>query len=242
MGERIYDIRVKRRGRSDVVAGVIPAEGDDLRAVLQRLHPELDGEQLERELRHLVEYNCAHGNVIDVNTRLTCNHTVYLTSVRYRDAAGRIMRIEGATGRTTHFSYKDGGFAGFSILEIDGSLVDDLHLMPDGSWKSRGGARQANSVAIDKNGNISIEETDGNRTAHLTRGEEVLTRYSRDGKPLESLTLRHGKETVRYDYEYPDGIFTPKARFPGNLNAVELTEDETCAWIQRLRAAGVYNA
>src|SRR3954469_4199556 len=102
--------------------------------------------------------------------------------------ANLIRRMQGPTGRVTEITLNDGEFVGFRITESDGSLVDDLHFRGN-VWRSAGGGRQADAVSIDDDGNISIVETDGNRTAHLACGEEMLTRY-RDGLPCESLALR----------------------------------------------------
>jgi hypothetical protein len=151
--------------------------------------------------------------------------------------ANLIRRMQGPTGRVTEINFDDGAFVGFKITESDGSLVDDLHLRGD-VWRSAGGGRQADHVSIDDDGNISIVETDGNRTAHLACGEEVLTRY-RDGLPCESLALRDGKETARFEYEYPEERMpSAYAKFPGVPDRVPVKPEDTVI-VSRLRAAGL---
>jgi hypothetical protein len=154
-----------------------------------------------------------------------------------KQMANLTKRMQGPTGRITELTFTDGVFSGFRITESNGSLVDDLHRNGE-VWKSAGGARQANDVFVDDDGNISIVETDGNRTAHLACGEEMLTRY-RNGKPTESLALRDGKETARFGYEYPeDGRFSAYARFPGMAEPVQVKPEDTVI-MSRLRAAGL---
>lgn len=151
--------------------------------------------------------------------------------------ANLIRRMQGPTGRVTEVTFSDGNFVGFRITESDGSLVDEMHLR-GGLWKSSGGSRMAETASIDDDGNISIIETDGNRTAHLACGEEVLTRYDRHGLPTESLALRDGKETARFDYELREGRFSAYARFPGIPEPIPVKPEDTVI-VSRLRAAGL---
>jgi hypothetical protein len=152
--------------------------------------------------------------------------------------ANMIRRMQGPTGRVTEVTFSDGAFVGFRITEADGSLVDDLHLRGE-VWRSTGGGRQADYVNIDEEGNITIVETDGNRTAHLACGEEVLTRY-RDGVPCESLSLKDGKETARFEFDYleDDRRFSAYAKFPGVADRVPVKPEDTVI-VNRLRAAGL---
>lgn len=151
--------------------------------------------------------------------------------------ANLIRRMQGPTGRVTEVTFSDGVFVGFKITEANGSLVDDLQLR-DNTWRSTGGARQADNVSVDTEGNITIVETDGNRTAHLACGEEVLTRY-RDGVPCESMALRDGKETARFEFDLAeDRKFSAYAKFPGSADRVPIKPEDTVI-VSRLRAAGL---
>ena len=147
-----------------------------------------------------------------------------------------IRRMQGPTGRVTELTFIDGVFTGFRIIESNGKLVDDLAKRGD-VWKSAGGGRQADDVTIDRDNNISILETDGNRTAHLACGEELLTRY-RDGFPTESLALKDGKETARFGFEWEEGRFSAYAKLPDMAEPVPVKPEDT-AFVSRLRAAGL---
>jgi hypothetical protein len=237
-GER-YDVTISNGGRRDVVTAVMPAPNDTLATMLQKMHtnPSLSERQLKDEVQALLKYNKAYGNDLGDGTKLG-DKPVYLTSVKFRDAQGHITKIAGPTGRVTEFEYQDNNVVGVKIADPNGQLVEDLKKDATG-WKSADGSRSVKNVAVDGNGNVTVEQNNGDKIARLTRGDDVLTKHI-DGRPMTATTSRNGVETVSYRFAYqPNGEAIALAKFDRAAQEIELDEQQANLWLQRIKAAGI---
>jgi len=193
-----------RNGHTDTVSGITPLSGESLEQLVKRLHPNLSAEQLAHEVKQVLKYNHDYGNDLGNGTNLDPNHAIYLTSVKYRDAQGRISRIEGPTGRLTEISYgNDGAIAGYRISSASGGIEEQASKNDKGQWTlARGSNSEAlKKVDIDLNGDLVATDVQGNQSAHLSSGTDVNTSYSAE-RPMKSVATRQGEETSEYIFEY----------------------------------------
>ncbi|GEM_PF-2577227 len=207
-------------GNVDRVAGIRPRGGETLAQLIKRLHPGLSGEQLAHEVKQVLKYNHDYGNDLGDGSHLDPGKDVFLTSVKYRDAQGKITRIEGPTGRLTELTYgADGHLEGYRITAADGTIIEQCG--QDGSgrylvWKN-GQTGQVGNVVVDAAGNVIVTDAAGNRVAHLTGGTDISTSYWNQ-LPVRSLAARGGSPVAVYEYSYEGetvSIFAQFADEPG---------------------------
>lgn len=228
--EQVRDIKVtSKSGASDTLAGINPRPGETLPHLIKRLHPDLSEKQLASEVQKVLKYNRDYGNDIGDGSALDADKAVFLTSVKYVDEKGRITKIEGPTGRVTEVVYDAKGISAFKITEADGRVSEVAGRDADGKWTAtRDGKTVAlKDVEIDIYGDITTTDNNGNTSGHLTRGDDIHTQVQ-DGKPIQSVTIRDGKQSVVFEYEVVPGGTQIFARYPEDpgrrvaLNSVEL--------------------
>lgn len=235
----VHDVTIRgKNGNTDTISGTCPEPGESLPQLIKRLHPNLTGDQLAHQVRQMLKYNRDYGNDLGDGTKLDPSKEVYLCSVKYLDASGRVSRIEGPTGRITELAYRnDGQLAGYKISSGDGSTEEGRWL--NGKWiVSKGGqASEEQSVDVDPWGDIIVTDKQGSQFAHLTSGTDIRTTY-KDGKPIESDSSRNGQPLDRYDYEY-EGSNVKIFRTSGGESGqkVLLTEQLCPEALARLAAA-----
>lgn len=217
--EHVCDVVVHNvnHSRSDTVAAINPRPGESLAQLFQRLHPDLSDKQLASELQKVLKYNRDYGNDLGDGKSLNPDKAVFLTSVKYLDDQGRITRIEGPTGRVTQVSYDANGISGYAITGPDGRVVEQARKDAGGKWEGTkdGQPIDVADAEIDIYGDITVADSAGNRVGHLTRGDDVLTRFA-GGKPVESETWRDGKPLTVFEYEETNNGYKVYARYPGD--------------------------
>jgi len=218
--DRVHNLTVHNDGKglSDTVAGINPGQGESLSHLLKRLHPDLSDEQLAKEVQKVLKYNRDYGNELGDGHKLDSSKSVFLTSVKYVDEKGRITRVESPTGIVTAVSYDGAGMSGYKITGPDGkTVIEEAHKDSGGKWTAvrDGQAVKIAAVEMDIYGDITVTGADGNKVAHLTRGDDVYTRFN-NGKPVESTTLRNGEQQVSFEYDAVDGGYKIYARYPSD--------------------------
>jgi hypothetical protein len=193
-----------RNGHTDTVSGITPMSGESVEQLIKRLHPSLSAEQLAHEVKQVLKYNHDYGNDLGNGSSLDPSHPVFLTSVKFHDAQGRINRIEGPTGRLTEINYgSDGSVAGYRITSASGQIEEQVSKNDKGQWALTRGSetRVLKNVDIDPNGDLIATDAQGNQIAHLSSGTDVNTSYD-SGRPTKSVAMRKGEETSEYLFEY----------------------------------------
>lgn len=202
--EQVLEIAVKgKNGHQDTVSGIQPRPGETLPQLIKRLHPNLSDEQLAHEVRQVLKYNRDYGNDLGEATQLNPTRSVYLTSVKYLDACGRIARIEGPTGTLTEFNYNtDGTLSSYKMTGSDGSTLEEAR-KSGSEWlvTKDGKSEQVEAIQVDGWGNIIITKQNGDQFAHLTSGTDVATKF-RDNQPVSAEATRQGKPIASYEYQY----------------------------------------
>lgn len=219
--DQVHNVSIHgKNGRSDTVAGIKPEQGESLSHLVKRLHPNLSDEQLAKEVQKVLKYNRDYGNDLGDGKALNSSKDVCLTSVKYVDDRGRISRIEGPTGIVTNVTYDSQNsnvISGYQITGPDGRIVEQARRDSRGNWtgERNGQPMTIKDVDIDVYGDITVTDAAGNKVGHLTRGDDVYTRY-KGGKPAESVTQRNGEEMVRYEYAPSDNGYKIYARYPSD--------------------------
>lgn len=202
--QSIREIRISgKNGHSDTVSGINANGGESLSELVKRLHPNLTESELAHEVRQILKYNHDYGNDLGNPDHLRADKPIYLVSVKYYDANGRITKIEGPTGRVSEFSYlPDGRLAAYKICSAGGAVEDEGQRTGDKWLLCRDGRKeQAKEVIVDDWGNLIATEDNGHQLAHLTNGYDITTNYEK-GKAKESIACRLGKVIVRYQYDW----------------------------------------
>jgi len=229
-----------REGRSDTVAAIKALAGETISDLIKRLHPQLPAQRLASEIKHLLQYNKAYGNDLGDGSHLD-GKNIYLNSMKLYDNQGHVTRIESPTGRATDITYDANGISGYKITSADGTILEQGQ-KPAGQsgWQvTRGDQTQPlRSVDVDQWGDITVTDADGNKIGHLTRGDDVLTKYSGD-TPLESETLRDGQVTTRYQYQMQGGELRVYAMYADHPEQKVLLSDDTSRDAMDLVRCGV---
>jgi hypothetical protein len=223
-----------KQGRSDTVAAIKAEAGETIGALIKRLHPQLPADRLEREIKHLLQYNENYGNDLGDGSNLD-GKKIYLNSVKLYDQQGRVTRIEGPTGRCTDITYDGTGASAYRITNPNGSVLEEAHKLSSGWQLTRGDQTQTlRQVDVDHWGDITVTDDNGNQVGHLTRGDDVLTKYDGD-TPVESETLHDGEVTTKYQYEKQNGLLRVYAIYADNPSQRYLLDDTADDAMDRVR-------
>jgi hypothetical protein len=223
-----------KQGRSDTVAAIKAEVGETIGDLIKRLHPQLPADRLDREIRHLLQYNKNYGNDLGDGSHLD-GKKIYLNSVKLYDEQGRVTRIEGPTGRCTDITYNGNDVSAYRITNPNGSVLEEAHKLASGWQLNRGDQTQTvRQVDVDHWGDITVTDDNGNQVGHLTRGDDVLTRYNGD-TPVESETLHDGEVTTKYQYETENGLLRVYATYADNPSQRYLLDDTAGDAMDRVR-------
>jgi len=223
-----------KNGRSDTVSAIKALAGETISDLIKRLHPQLPAERLASEVKHLLQYNKDYGNNLGDGSHLE-GKNIYLNSVKLYDAQGRVTRIEGPTGRDTDITYDGNSVSGYRITNANGSLLEEAHKLPSGWQLTRGNETQTlRQVDVDHWGDITVTDDNGNQVGHLTRGDDVLTKYNGD-TPIESETLLDGQVTTKYEYQMDHGLLRVYATYADNPSQKFLLNDTSSDAMDRVR-------
>lgn len=224
-----------KQGRSDTVDAIKAQAGETIGDLIKRLHPDLPAERLASEIKHLLQYNKLYGNDLGDGSHLD-GKNIYLNSVKLFDEQGRVRRIEGPTGRCTDITYDGNGVSGYRITNPNGSLLEEAHKLPSGWQLTRGNQTETlRDVDVDRWGDITATDENGNQVGHLTRGDDVLTNYNGD-TPIASETLHDGDVTTKYEYQKGNnGQLSVYAIYADNPSQKYLLDDTAGDAMARVR-------
>jgi hypothetical protein len=205
---RPHDLAIRgKSGHESIVAAINPAPGENLSDLIKRLHPDLSSAQVDREVRHVLQYNKAYGHDLGNGAHLDPTKSVYLTSIKYFDENGRVNKVESPTGKLTEIGYDSKGVAGYRITSPNGTIEEQASKDAAGKWTmilANGHAQGISHVIVDPEGNLVAIDQAGNKLSHLTRGDDVYMQYH-DDKPQSAATTRDGRLVSKERFEYTDG-------------------------------------